>query len=138
MLYKVTMDKVTAKKSKSIPSGLLTQKVTTCEHTLCALGLSYEILDQSTYCKPGERYDKVKCGGTACNRVFVYANKDLVPHGTLAYKPSVSKPIYKCVNENSVNEDKESNNKILCTHALCKDCWSNALKEQPAITRKRR
>jgi hypothetical protein len=127
-----------AKKKKTIPSGLLTQKVTTCNHSLCALGLSYELLDQSTYCKPGERFDKVACRGTTCNRVFVYANKDPVPPGKIAYKPSVTKPLYKCVNENSLNEDNESDNIILCTHALCNDCWSKGSKEMPPTKRTRR
>jgi hypothetical protein len=126
----------TEAKTKTIPSGLLTQKQTTCNHSSYAIGLSYELLDQSTYCRRGERYGMIPCGGTSCNRVFVNSNKDPILPDKIAYKPSVSKPLYKCVNEHSLNEDNASDNVILCTHALCKDCWSKCLKEMPPTTRR--
>jgi hypothetical protein len=90
-------------------SRLSTQADVVCKHTCYELGLSYEELTDPRWCD--DRYLNKSCANSNCKHMFVSHITKVVGDDMIAYKPSLKRPLYECLN------GKE------CMHAFCIDCW---------------
>jgi hypothetical protein len=79
------------------------------------MGLSYGELTDPRWCD--DRYLNSSCANSNCKHMFVSKINTVVSANMIAYKPSLRRPLYECLNGE------------VCKHAFCIDCWNDNSKK---------